>query len=78
MRHGYVLKRHLNVREAWEIGINDIDVAGVVPDDDVQIPGGREVDAPVLQLLEWKRQKSRSLDQSDLPGDLRANRNLRD
>ncbi len=57
MRHGYVLKRHVNVREAWQIGVNDIDIAGVLPDDDVQIPAGHEADAPVLQLLEWKREK---------------------
>lgn len=57
MRHGYVLKRHIQIRHAWEIGLNDIDGAGVTPDDDVMIPAGRETDAPVLKALEWKRER---------------------
>jgi hypothetical protein len=62
MRHGYVLKRDLQIRHAWELGINDIDSSGVFPDDDVLIPPEHSEDAPVLELLKWKAEKSRSLD----------------
>jgi hypothetical protein len=53
-REGYITKHHLNVREAWEIGPNDLDGSAVFPDDDVMIPADRKADAPVLQLLKWK------------------------
>jgi hypothetical protein len=59
MRRGCVLKRHINVREAWQIGVNDFDVPGVLSDDDVHIPPGHEMDAPVLALLNWKREQKR-------------------
>jgi hypothetical protein len=58
MRHGYVLKKTLQVREAWTIGLNDLDGAGILPDDDVLIPPDREGDAPVLELLQRKRERS--------------------
>ena len=45
----------LNVREAWQIGLNDPDSLGVEPEDDVVMPK-RTADPPVLKLLEWKRQ----------------------
>lgn len=59
MREGYVLKRHINIREAWQIGVNDVDVPGVLPGDDVHIPPGHETDAPVLGLLKWKWEQRR-------------------
>jgi hypothetical protein len=58
MRHGYVLKKTLQVRDAWTIGINDMDSAGVTPEDDVLIPADRQNDAPVLELLKWKQGQS--------------------
>jgi hypothetical protein len=58
MRHGYVLKKTLQVREAWTIGVNDIDGAGVLSEDDVPIPPGRENNAPVLELLQRKSERS--------------------
>jgi hypothetical protein len=46
------------VRDAWTIGVNDIDGPGVMPDDDVSIPADRLNDAPVLELLKWKEARS--------------------
>ena len=44
----------ITVRNAWEIGINDLDGAGVLDDDAVIIPKG-VADPPVKKLLEWKK-----------------------
>lgn len=44
----------LQVRDAWEIGQNDMDCAGVLPDDNVVIPANIK-EPPVLKLLEWKQ-----------------------
>ena len=49
-----LIKRELNVREAWQIGRHDPDIAGILEDDDPIIPEGQD-DAPVLKLLRWKR-----------------------
>jgi len=49
-----ILKREVIVREAWEIGRNDPDSAGVLPQDDPIIPDGVST-APVQDLLELKR-----------------------
>lgn len=46
----------LNVRNAWEIGMNDIDCAGVLPDDEVIVPEG-VASPPVLRLQQWKRER---------------------
>jgi hypothetical protein len=54
MRHGYIFKKTLQVREAWTIGIHEMDSAGVLPDDDIPIPAGHEQDAPIVELLQWK------------------------
>jgi hypothetical protein len=58
-------KRELHVRQAWEIGRHDIDSVGVTEDDDPIIPPGQK-DAPVLELLRWKREhaKTRERDRS--------------
>jgi hypothetical protein len=50
----YIVKRDLHVRQAWEIGPNDIDAMGVTEDDHPVIPGER-LNAPVLELLRWRR-----------------------
>ncbi len=42
---------HVNVRNAWEIGLNDIDVIGVRAEDDPIIPADVE-DAPILKLID--------------------------
>lgn len=77
MRHGYVLKRTLQVREAWTIGVNDLDGPGIMPDDDVVIPSERKKDAPVLGLLQWKKQRSHRVDRSSKAGKA-ANRTTSD
>lgn len=45
-----LVMQHLVVREVWEIGPHDIDVAAVSKDDDPIVPDGRK-DAPVLATL---------------------------
>jgi hypothetical protein len=49
-----ILKRELIVREAWEIGRNDPDGAGILPGDDPIVPDGVSK-APVKELLDSKR-----------------------
>ena len=44
----------IHVRDAWEIGRNDIDSMGIEPNDDIIIPDGIK-DSPVADLLEHKR-----------------------
>jgi len=44
------------VRNAWEIGMDDPDMAGVLADDNVIIPEGI-TSPPVEQLQEWKRNR---------------------
>ncbi len=48
-------KLHLHVREAWEIGPNDVDLMGIGPDDDPIIPEDQP-NAPILELLRKKRE----------------------
>jgi hypothetical protein len=52
----YLVKREIHVREAWEIGKHDIDVAAIHKDDDPIIPTGKR-NPPVLELLRWKREQ---------------------
>jgi hypothetical protein len=61
LRDGYILKNQLSVRDAWEVGLNDPDMPGVLGADDVIIPEQHRTDAPVLELLKWKRDHGRSL-----------------
>jgi hypothetical protein len=49
-----ILKRNLHVRQAWEIGRKDKDSVGILDDDDPIIPGDQP-NAPVLDLLRWRR-----------------------
>ena len=55
----YIAKRELNVRDAWQIGRNNPDVVGIREDDDPIIPAG-EQDAPVLEVMRWLQEISRS------------------
>jgi hypothetical protein len=49
-------KRKLIVREAWQVGRHDVEIAGIKPDDDVIIPTG-QADVPVLEVLRWKEER---------------------
>jgi hypothetical protein len=49
-----ILKRDIQVRDAWQIGPNDPDAAALRDDDDPIIPDGQD-DAPVLRALKWLR-----------------------
>lgn len=55
-----ILKRELNVRQAWEIGRNDIDSPGISDDDDPIIPESQTA-APVLEVIKWLRECQREL-----------------
>lgn len=50
----FISKRELHVREAWQIGRHDPDVAGISEDDDPVIPADQP-EAPVLEVLRWLR-----------------------
>jgi len=50
-----ILKRKLNVREAWQIGCHDLDLIAVTSEDDVIIPDG-EKSPPIHELFEWRRE----------------------
>jgi hypothetical protein len=52
-----IVKTQLNVREAWQIGRNDLDCTGIQETDDPVIPP-TEGKAPVLDLLAWMRARS--------------------
>jgi len=51
-----ILKRKLSVRDAWEIGMHDPDCMGIRIDDDPIIPPQHK-NAPVLELLNWMRER---------------------
>ena len=53
-RENYLLKKHLVIREAWEVGWNDIDRLAINENDDPIIPEGQQ-EAPVLKLLSKRR-----------------------
>jgi len=46
----YILKRELHVRDAWEIGLHDIDIAGICKGDDLILPKDAK-SAPVIEVL---------------------------
>jgi hypothetical protein len=54
-----ILKRELHVRQAWEIGRNDMDTPGIRDDDEPIIPEG-QVQAPVLEVIRWLQECRRS------------------
>ena len=47
--------RNVVFREAWEVGVNEIDSIAILPEDNPIIPEERLQDAPVLEVLEKKR-----------------------
>lgn len=47
--------RNIVFREAWEVGVNDMDSSTILPDDDPIIPDEHLIDAPVLELLKKKK-----------------------
>ncbi len=49
-----ILKRKIHVREAWQIGSQDLDCLAVRPTDDVIIPDGEE--SPPIHSL-WERRR---------------------
>lgn len=49
-----IMKSELNVRDAWHLGPNDLDLAGLQEDDDPIIPADQP-NAPVLKVLRTKR-----------------------
>lgn len=53
----YLMKRKLNVREAWQVGRNDMDAAAIQEDDNPIIPDGNK-NPPIQELLRWKRNSS--------------------
>ncbi len=55
-----ILKRELIVKEAWEIGRNDIDSVGILPEDQPTIPDGVD-DQTVNDLLAWKRSRAEEM-----------------
>jgi len=50
-------KREIGIREAWEIGRHDSDGVGVFPGDNPVVPTEHVSDAPVLELLAFKRKQ---------------------
>ena len=52
-----IIKRHLAVRDAWQIGPHDVDVAGIQRHDDPIIPKD-QIDPPVLYALQQKKERS--------------------
>jgi hypothetical protein len=52
-----ILKKELIVRDAWQIGRNDPDMVGISEDDDPIIPT-EQANAPVLELLRWRRERA--------------------
>lgn len=52
----YLSKRDLEIRPAWQIGENDLDIMVLKDDDDPIIPSG-VIDPPVNKALNWIRAK---------------------
>jgi hypothetical protein len=50
-----ILKRDLQLRDAWTIGPNDPDAVALRDNDDPVIPEGR-ADVPVLRAMKWLRE----------------------
>ncbi|MBO6511719.1 MAG: hypothetical protein JJ979_25095 [Roseibium sp.] len=53
-----VLKREVAIREAWTVGLNDPDGMAVSPSIDPIIPKGQD-NAPILELIEWQKNRGR-------------------
>ena len=48
----------LTVRDAWTVGLNDVDRMAIEPDENPIIPEG-VANVPVLELLDWMRARAR-------------------
>lgn len=48
---------NIEFREAWSIGLNEQAMMGLYPGDKPMIPVNHELDAPVLEVLKWFREK---------------------
>jgi hypothetical protein len=51
-----IVKRSFNDRYAWEVGLNDPDIPGILKEDNIFIPKNVK-NAPVIKLLDWKLKK---------------------
>ena len=51
-----ILKRHVTVVDAWQVGPNDIEVMAIDEDDEPVIPEGIS-DAPIIDVLKRKFNK---------------------
>ncbi|MGG6898033.1 hypothetical protein [Rhizobium sp. BR 315] len=61
-----ILKRSFYIRDAWEIGLGDVDAMAFRQDDDVMVPLAQP-NAPIYELLEWLRAREPNRDEADLP-----------
>ena len=52
-----ITKTFLTIKDAWEIGINDLESAVIQKEDDPIIPEGHKYDAPVLEVLDRVRRE---------------------
>ena len=50
-----ILKRDIQIRDAWKIGPNDPDAAVLRDDDEPMVPEGQD-EAPVLRAMKWLRE----------------------
>ena len=55
-----LVKRMIHIRDAWEIGRQDPDLAAIVPTEVPIIPAGTD-NPPISELLAWHRSKDRGL-----------------
>lgn len=53
-----ILKQQLNVKHAWEVGLGDLDAAGILPSDDVIVPDEIE-NPPIHKLTAWLKASQR-------------------
>ena len=53
-----LVKFHLDVRPAWQIGENDPDIVAVHDDDEPIIPAGMD-DAPILKALQARKDRKK-------------------
>ena len=49
--------KNIVFREAWEVGVHDMDNSTILPDDEPIIPEEHKSDAPVIELLKEKRKR---------------------
>lgn len=52
-----IIKTHLKIIDAWKIGLHDTEAMAITKDDNPIIPDDIE-NAPVIELLEYKREKN--------------------